>query len=94
MIPFASGGAGSSSSSVGLLIIWTISTDEQGLVLRAALPLKRKRVDRVIPKRKRVMDEACSKRTTCASDRSTTSIGIQRWQPYSKSIATTVCVFQ
>ena len=37
MIPFSSsGGTGSSSSSVGV-IIWTISTDEQGL--RAALPL-------------------------------------------------------
>ena len=36
MIPFSSGGGMGSSSSVGV-IIWTISTDEQGL--RAALPL-------------------------------------------------------
>lgn len=36
MIPFSSGGGTGSSSSVGV-IIWTISTDEQGL--RAALPL-------------------------------------------------------
>ena len=36
MIPFSSSGGTGSSSSVGV-IIWTISTDEQGL--RAALPL-------------------------------------------------------